>query len=56
MRFRFRIHDILRGRAPDSPLEPNDILFIPDSRAKSALSRSAEAAIQMGTGIVIWRR
>ncbi len=50
------IHDILRGRAPDSPLEPNDILFIPDSRAKSALSRSAEAAIQMGTGIVIWRR
>ena len=50
------IRDILRDRAPDSPLEPNDILFIPDSRAKSALSRSAEAAIQMGTGIVIWRR
>ena len=50
------IRDILRDRAPDSPLEPNDILFIPDSRAKNALSRSAEAAIQMGTGIVIWRR
>ena len=50
------IRDILRHRAPDSPLEANDILFIPDSRAKSALSRSAEAAIQMGTGIVIWRR
>ncbi len=50
------IRDILHDRAPDSPLEPNDILFIPDSRAKSALSRSAEAAIQMGTGIVIWRR
>ena len=44
------IRDILRDRAPDSPLEPNDILFIPDSRAKSALSRSAEAAIQMGDG------
>ena len=50
------IRDILRDRAPDSPLEPNDILFIPDSRAKNALSRSAEAAIQMGTGIVIWHR
>ena len=50
------IRDILRDRAPDSPLQPNDILFIPDSRAKSALSRSAEATIQMATGIVICRR
>jgi len=50
------VRDILKGRARDIELETNDILFIPDSRAKNALSRGAEAAIQMATGLVIWRR
>ena len=50
------VRDILKGKAKDIQLETNDILFIPDSRAKNALSRGAEAAIQMATGIVIWRR
>lgn len=51
-----RIDDILRGLAPDAPLEDNDILFVPDSRAKTALRRGAEAAIQLATGVIIWRR
>jgi polysaccharide export outer membrane protein len=50
------INDILRGRAADAPLQDNDILFVPDSRAKSALHRGAEAAIQLATGVIIWRR
>ena len=50
------VRDILNGRARDIELETNDILFIPDSRAKNALSRGADAAIQMATGLVIWRR
>ena len=50
------VRDILRGEAADMQLEANDILFIPDSRAKNALSRGAEAAVQMATGLVIWRR
>jgi polysaccharide export outer membrane protein len=50
------IGDILRGEAFDAPLEDNDILFVPDSRAKSALHRGAEAAIQLATGVIIWRR
>ena len=50
------IRDILRGRLPDPPLEAGDILYIPPSRAKNALRRSAEAAIQLGTGLAIWRR
>jgi polysaccharide export outer membrane protein len=50
------INDILRGAAADAPLEDNDILFVPDSRAKSALHRGAEAAIQLATGVIIWRR
>jgi polysaccharide export outer membrane protein len=50
------VNSILRGEALDPSLQGNDILFIPDSRAKTALLRSAEAAIQMATGVVIWRR
>jgi polysaccharide export outer membrane protein len=51
-----RIDDILSGAAPDAALEDNDILFVPDSRAKTALRRGAEAAIQLATGVIIWRR
>lgn len=47
---------VLIGRAPDRPMQPNDILFIPDSAGKKALRRAAEAAIQVTTGLVIWRR
>lgn len=51
-----RVGDILQGRAPDLALVPNDVLFIPTSQAKGALARGAEAAIQVATGVVIWRR
>jgi polysaccharide export outer membrane protein len=49
------VSDILAGKIPDAPLEPGDILFVPNSAAKSAAFRSIEAAIQMATGLVIWR-
>lgn len=47
---------ILARRAPDAYLQENDILFIPDSAFKKGLRRAAEAAIQITTGLVIWRR
>jgi polysaccharide export outer membrane protein len=47
---------ILARKAPDQPLEPNDILFIPGSAAKSLGLRALDAGIQIGTGVVIWRR
>jgi polysaccharide export outer membrane protein len=47
---------ILEGRDEDHNLRPDDILFIPTSRAKPAAIRTLEAAITLGTGIVIWRR
>jgi polysaccharide export outer membrane protein len=47
---------MLEGGVEDIALRPNDILFVPVSKAKSVAMRSLEAAIQMGTGIVIWRR
>ena len=51
-----RVADILNGQAPDLALAPNDVLFIPHSQARRAAARAAEAAIQLATGVVIWRR
>jgi len=47
---------ILQGKSSDVPLQPNDVLFIPDSVPKSAMLRGLEAAIQVGTGVMIYRR
>jgi polysaccharide biosynthesis/export protein len=45
---------VLSGKSPDISLEPNDIFFIPDSAAKKALHRGAEAAIQIATGAALF--
>jgi polysaccharide export outer membrane protein len=50
------LKQVLAGRVPDSPMQPNDILFVPDSTGQKALRRAAEAAIQVTTGLIIWRR
>jgi polysaccharide export outer membrane protein len=47
---------VLAGQAQDVQLLPEDILFIPGSTAKRASLRAIEAAIQMGTGVVVWHR
>ncbi len=40
--------------AQDLALQANDILFIPNSLAKSACMRALETVIQAGTGMPIW--
>ena len=50
------VRSILEGNGRDVALQANDILFVPDSKTKSAALRIVEAAIQTGTGVVIWRR
>jgi polysaccharide export outer membrane protein len=50
------VKEILAGKSPDVPLRADDVLFIPNSAAKSATIRGVETAIQMGTGLVIWHR
>ena len=47
---------ILAGRGGDMALQAGDILFIPTSAAKSAGMRGLEAAINIGTGVTIFRR
>jgi len=49
------LSQILSGKQPDVPLQPDDILFVPNNAPKSAGLRAAEAALQIGTGVAIWR-
>ncbi len=50
------LQKILDGKAPDISLGANDILFVPNSAARSATTRAIETAIQIGTGFVIFHR
>ena len=50
------VKKILTSEAPDQPLRPNDVLFIPNSATQKLSIRILEAGLQMGTGLVIWRR
>ncbi len=45
---------ILSAKAPDLQLQPEDILFVPSSTAKSAGRRGLEAIVQAATGIAIY--
>lgn len=47
---------VLQGKDPDTTLGPNDILFVPGSVGKESALRAIEASIQLGTGLLIWRR
>lgn len=46
---------VLAGKVPDPFLQPKDIVFVPNSAARSALYRGAEAAISIASGVLIWR-
>jgi hypothetical protein len=50
------VKKILANKMADQPLQPNDVLIVPNSTAKSVSIRALDAGIQMATGIVIWRR
>jgi polysaccharide biosynthesis/export protein len=46
---------ILTGEAQDLPMEREDILFVPGNKTKAAAIRALESALQIGTGIAIYR-
>jgi polysaccharide export outer membrane protein len=48
--------DVLAGKTSDFAMQPEDILYVPNNVPKSALLRTLDVAIQMGTGVVIWNR
>ncbi len=45
---------LLRGQDPDLPVQDRDILFVPDSAAKSLWNRTAESVIQSAAGVSIY--
>ena len=49
------LKNILAGKDQDVPMEPDDILFVPGSKPKAAVFRGLEAALQVGTGLAIYR-
>ena len=46
---------ILAGKASDPMLHAKDIVFVPNSTAKSALYRGTEAAITIAAGVIVYR-
>ncbi len=50
------LKDILSAKAEDVPLLAEDVLFVPRSIARSSARRSAEAVLQVATGLAIYRR
>jgi polysaccharide export outer membrane protein len=51
---RVAIDKMLLGKAPDMPMRANDVLYIPNNAPKSIALRTAEAALQIGTGLAIY--
>lgn len=50
------LKSILAGEDPDLALGGNDVLYVPHSGAKIAAEKAVNAAITIGTGLLIWRR
>ena len=50
------IKKILSGMAEDVVMRPNDVLFVPNNTMKTVTTRIIESAIQIGTGILIFRQ
>jgi polysaccharide export outer membrane protein len=46
---------IFSGKAPDTCLRPKDIVFVPNSAAKSVLYRGSAAALQTAAGVAIYK-
>jgi polysaccharide export outer membrane protein len=48
------LKDMLSSKAPDMRLQAEDIIFVPNSAAKSATRRTLEAIVQTASGVAIY--
>jgi polysaccharide export outer membrane protein len=48
------IKRLMTGKTPDVALEPNDILFVPNSGTKTAGLRTIEAVVTAATGLAVY--
>jgi polysaccharide export outer membrane protein len=49
------VKKIMENKSPDLELRPDDIVYVPNSLGKQMGARGLEAAIGLGTGVLIWR-
>ncbi len=49
------LQDVLKGKTKDVMLQPDDILYVPNSYAKGAFRRTLDTVISMTTGVIIYR-
>lgn len=47
---------ILDGKSQDVPMLADDILFVPNNSARQVGMAALSTAVQVGTGLIIWRR
>jgi len=45
---------VLDGKTEDTALRPNDVLYVPNSASRRALTRAAEIALQTASGIIVY--
>lgn len=50
------LKQLMAGKGEDIKLQPDDILFVPNSGAKSATARSIDALVAVATGVAIYAR
>lgn len=46
---------VVERQAEDLPLQPSDILYVPDSATKQALLRALEFGVALGSGVALYR-
>ena len=49
-----RLKDMLSSKSPDVHLQAEDIIFVPNSAAKTATRRTLDAIIQTATGLAVY--
>ena len=49
------LDDILKGKAKDMVLQPDDILYVPKSEIKGTARRTLDTIVSMTTGLIIYR-
>jgi len=56
MEIAVNLRAILDGKSQDVPMLADDILFVPNNSARQVGMAALSTAVQLGTGLIIWRR
>jgi polysaccharide biosynthesis/export protein len=51
-----QLKKMLAAQVPDIKVQPDDVIFVPNSMLKTGFKRGLEAAVQTVTGVIVYRR